>query len=193
MKPAYADGQWMPDAWGYTVSRGYDWLRLHQAKPVWFETVWSNWNVPKHSLISWLIRNNGINTRENLFRIGCCSSDRCCVCEAAPEIQEHLFFKCGYSKLILNQIRDWSKLQISVTGDIGSAGSKIQQRVYALLLSASYYHVWTQRNNARINAVLVSPNRVVQLIKDSVRQRIKIKRDDHMSSAEKNWLLSLEN
>ncbi|XP_074288907.1 uncharacterized protein LOC141614052 [Silene latifolia] len=193
MKPAYGDGQWMSDTRGYTVSRGYDWLRLHQAKPIWFETVWSNWNTPKHSLISWLIKNNGINTREKLFRIGCSNSDRCCVCEAAPETQEHLFFECGYSKLIMSQIRDWSKLQLSVTGDIRTAGSTTQQGVYALVLTASYYHVWVQRNNARINAILLSPKRVVQMIKDSVRHRIKVKRNDHMSSVDMNWLFTLEN
>ncbi|XP_074300784.1 uncharacterized protein LOC141632104 [Silene latifolia] len=192
MKLAYFDGKWMPDARGYTVSRGYDWLRPHQTKPVWYETVWCIWNIPKHSLISWHIRNNGINTREKLFRIGCCSSDSCCVCEAAPETQEHMFFECGYSKLIMRQIKDWCRLQISSVGGVNSSGSKVQRNAYALVLVASYYHVWTQRNNARMNAMLDSPNRVVQLIKDNVKHRIKYKRDDHMSSAEKNWLLSLE-
>ncbi|XP_074315920.1 uncharacterized protein LOC141652310 [Silene latifolia] len=57
-----------------------------------------------------------------------------------------------------------------------------------ILLTASYYHVWGQRNNARINAVLVSPGRVVQMIKDSVRHRIKVKRNDQMSSVDRNWL-----
>ncbi|XP_074305105.1 uncharacterized protein LOC141640043 [Silene latifolia] len=192
MKPAYSEGKWMPDARGYIVSRGYDWLRPHQTKPVWFETVWCNWNIPKHSLISWLIRNNGINTREKLFRIGCCNSDSCSICDAAPETREHLFFKCGYSKLILSKIKDWCKLQISSTGDVRYAGLKVQKNVYALVLAASYYHVWTQRNNARMNAILDNPKRVVQFIKDNVKHRIKFKRNDHMSSAEKNWLLSLE-
>ncbi|XP_074277797.1 uncharacterized protein LOC141601416 [Silene latifolia] len=143
MKPAYSDGKWIPDDRGYTVSRGYDWLRPHQTKPVWYETVWCSWNIPKYSLIFWLIRNNGINTREKLFRIGCCNSDSCCICEAALEIQEHLFFECGYSKLILGQIKDWCRLQISSTGGVSSTGSKVQKNVYALVLAASYYHVWT--------------------------------------------------
>ncbi|XP_074305441.1 uncharacterized protein LOC141640608 [Silene latifolia] len=159
MKTGYSDGNWMPD------NRGYAWLRPHQNKPNWYETVWCSWNIPKHSLILWLVMNNGINTREKLFRIGCCSSDNCCICEAASETQEHLFFECGYSKIIMMQITDWCGMQFPSAGE----------------------------NNARLNAMLTNPKRVVQLIKENVKHRIKYKRDDHMSSAEKDWILSLEN
>ncbi|XP_074300660.1 uncharacterized protein LOC141631958 [Silene latifolia] len=178
-----------------TVAKLVDWLYCKA------DRLWIKWELMKPRLCAdgqwmpmlWGYTNNGINTREKLFRIGYSNSDKCCVCEAAPETQEHLFFECGYIKLIMNQIRDWRKLQLSVTGDIQTAESTTQQGVYALVLTASYYHVWTQRNNARSNAVLVSPKRVVQMIKDSVRHGIKVKRNDHMSSVDMNWLCTLEN
>ncbi|XP_074292168.1 uncharacterized protein LOC141619030 [Silene latifolia] len=195
MKSAYTDGHWQPDVKGYTVRNGYNWLRVHQNKPWWYDTIWSNWNVPKHSFISWITMHNGMNTREKLHRFGCCSTDTCCICENAKETISHLLFECEYSSTVVSLIQDWCGARISMSstmaGGYGNAGGKLLQRVYALGLSACIYHVWEQRNSARINGCILAPSVVVQRIKEVIRQRIKFKCSAKLNRRDEVWLEKL--
>ncbi|XP_074314242.1 uncharacterized protein LOC141649451 [Silene latifolia] len=188
MKDAYTDGQWQPDLKGYTVRSGYDWLRLHQIKPWWYNTVWNSWNVPKHAFITWLIMHNRMTTREKLYRFGYCNTDACCICENATETQPHLFFECDYIKVVVSLIQDWCSACISLSGaragGYGNGGAKLKQQVYAIILNACIYHIWAQRNSARINGILMVPSLVVQKIIEVVRQRIKFKCNAKVSRRE---------
>ncbi|XP_074288959.1 uncharacterized protein LOC141614103 [Silene latifolia] len=192
MTDAYNDGQWQPNTKGYNVRSGYDWLRPHQIKPWWYKTVWNSWNIPKHSIITWLIMHNGMNTRENLYRFGCCTSDACCICENALETHSHLFFDCDYSKAIVSLIQDWCGVCISLsgamTGGYGNGGFKLKEHVYAIILNACICHIWAQRNSARINGTLMVTSLVVQKITEEVRQRIKFKCNAKVSRQEEIWL-----
>ncbi|XP_074283164.1 uncharacterized protein LOC141607709 [Silene latifolia] len=195
MKSAYTDGHWQPDVKGYNVRSGYDWLRVHQNKPWWYNTIWSNWNVPKHAFISWITMHNGMNTREKLHSFGCCSTDACCICENAKETMSHLFFEYEYSKIVVSLIQDWCGARISMSnamaGGYGNAGGILLQRVYSLVLSACIYHVWEQRNSARINGSLLAPSLVVQRIKEVIRQRIKFKCTAKLNRRDEVWLEKL--
>ncbi|XP_074315447.1 uncharacterized protein LOC141651645 [Silene latifolia] len=108
---------------------------------------------------------NGVNTREKLYRLGCCNSDACCICENAPETQSYLFFDCDYSKAIVSLIQDWCGFCISFSGAMaggyGNVGVKMKEPIYALILNARVYHIWAQRNSARINVTLMMPSMVV--------------------------------
>ncbi|XP_074314195.1 uncharacterized protein LOC141649402 [Silene latifolia] len=182
------------DVKGYLVRNGYNWLRVHQNKPWWYDTIWSNWNVPKHSFISWITMHNGMNTREKLHRFGCCSTDTCCICENAKETISHLFFECEYSSTVVSLIQDWCGARISMSstmaGGYGNAGGKLLQRVYALGLSAVFIMSWEQRNSARINGVFLL-HRGGSRIKEVIRQRIKFKCSANLNRRDEVWLEKL--
>ncbi|XP_074315512.1 uncharacterized protein LOC141651710 [Silene latifolia] len=192
MKDAYTDGKWQPNLKGYTVRSGYDWLRLHQNKPWWYNTVWNSWNVPKHAFITWLIMHIGMNTREKLYRFGCCSTDACCICENATEIQPHLFFEYDYSKAVVALIQYWCGAFISMSGAMaggyGNVGGKLKQQVPAIILTACIYNICAQRNSPRINGILMVPSLVAQKIIEGVRQIIKFKCNAKMSRRDEVWL-----
>ncbi|XP_074302917.1 uncharacterized protein LOC141637252 [Silene latifolia] len=178
MKNAYTDGQWQPNV-----------------KPWYFNTVWNNWNVPKHAFITWLIMHNGMNTREKLHRFGCGSTDAGCICENAKETLPHLFFEYDYSKVVKSLIHDRCGACISMSGAMaggyGNVGGKLKQQVFANILNACIYHIWAHRNSARVNGILLIPSLVAQKIREVVRQRIKFKCNAKMSRSDDVWLEKL--
>ncbi|XP_074277705.1 uncharacterized protein LOC141601332 [Silene latifolia] len=192
MKDAYTDGQWQLDLKGYTVRSGYDWLRSHQIKPWWYNTIQNSWIVHKQAIITWLIMHNGMNTREKLYMFGCCNSDACCICGNATETQPYLFFECDYSKAVISLIQDLCGACISLsgvmTGGYGNGGGKLKQQVYTIILNPCTYHIWAQRNSARINGILMVLSLVVQKIIEVVRQRIKFKCNAKVRRREEDWL-----
>ncbi|XP_074302903.1 uncharacterized protein LOC141637237 [Silene latifolia] len=139
-----------------------------------------------------LIMHNWMNTREKLYRFACCSTDACCICENATEIQPHLFFECDYNKVVVALIQDWCGACISMSGAMaggyGNVGGKLKQQVSAIILTACIYHIWAQRNSARINGIRMVPSLVAQNIIEVVRQRIKFKCNAKMSRRDEVWL-----
>ncbi|XP_074265579.1 uncharacterized protein LOC141588018 [Silene latifolia] len=80
IKDAYVEDQSTPDGVGFTIRRCYKWLRHKAAPQNWAHAIWNSWNVPKHSLITWISMNNGLNTRAKLFSYGYCQEQHCCIC-----------------------------------------------------------------------------------------------------------------
>ncbi|XP_074277680.1 uncharacterized protein LOC141601310 [Silene latifolia] len=162
MKAGYTDGHWTADPRGYSIRNGYEWLRMQQPKHDW----------------------------EKLCKIGYCTDDRCLICDSYTETHEHLFFNCRYSQQILQKMELWCGFSLQVNRTTGSLPPKVclKQKVHFLLLAACYYQVWTQRNNARMNHVLLKPDKVTGHIIDVVKSRIRRKLEEPVSSIDKVWL-----
>ncbi|XP_074301610.1 uncharacterized protein LOC141633013 [Silene latifolia] len=161
---------------GYTIRSGYDWLCSEQAAAVWSPVVWSNWNVPKHSIITWLMMHNGMNVKEKLFKFACCADDLCMMCEAQTETVKHVFSDCMYSCRIKDQLSQWFGGNVPDTIHLATAYQKsVLWKARAACLTAYHYHVWYQRNNARINFCLLRPELVARKIEEEVTRRIKTK------------------
>ncbi|XP_074315301.1 uncharacterized protein LOC141651490 [Silene latifolia] len=134
LKSGYQDNKWISDDKEYSIKHGYEWLRFKQPEQEWYQLVWNNWNIPKHALITWIIMNKGLNTKDKLFRIGCCTDDRCSICDISSETQEHLFFECRYSKEILSIVEKWCGFKINVMhGMTGNTGPKLKHNAHTLI------------------------------------------------------------
>ncbi|XP_074314038.1 uncharacterized protein LOC141649242 [Silene latifolia] len=192
MKQAYNNGVWVPDVKGYSVSSGYEWLRLKQPKQDWYKVIWNSWNIPKHTFISRIAQNNRFQVRDKLFRIGYFQEYCCCICESEPETRDHLFFNCPYSKNILALIEEWCGFNI--VGFMTSAGPIIAGRktqVQCLIWTTFQYHIWSQRNGARVNTVLLRPGVVAELIKEEAKHRIRYKSGPVVPQMDITWLLKM--
>ncbi|XP_074305597.1 uncharacterized protein LOC141640815 [Silene latifolia] len=128
MKVGYQNDQWSANLKGYSIKKGYEWLRNKQPKKEWVQLVWNNWNFPKHALISWLVMNEGLNVKAKLFQFGCCPDNRCCICDQEPETQEHLFFDCLYSRQVMSLIEQWCGFKIAVDS-YASSGRSVGARL----------------------------------------------------------------
>ncbi|XP_074291158.1 uncharacterized protein LOC141617930 [Silene latifolia] len=131
--------------------------------------------------------NKGMNVRDKLHRIGYCHEKACCICEDADETLEHLFFSCDYSRQLFQCLESWCGFKIDVNMTvIGRMGVKSQ--THAMLWSACCYYIWQQRNNARMNGVLVRPASLAQNMIKEAKNRIKFMVGRNLHRGEREWL-----
>ncbi|XP_074283121.1 uncharacterized protein LOC141607666 [Silene latifolia] len=71
LKNGFEDGKWTVNPKGYTIRNGYEWLSPVHVPLEWPAIVWNNWNVPKHSMTTWLRMHEGMNVKSKLVRFGC--------------------------------------------------------------------------------------------------------------------------
>ncbi|XP_074320775.1 uncharacterized protein LOC141657433 [Silene latifolia] len=172
IKDGYTNGTWNSHSQGYTVKRGYEWLRPSQTVQPWAKLVWNNWNIPKHTLILWINLNGGLNVKDKLHKLGCCDDDLCCMCSSMAETSEHLFLACTYSCRIRELIGRW----------IGRSMPSVNEMI------ASHRD---NRNNARIHGKLLRPEQVVKQIADEAQRRIKYKAGTDLNQFALVWLRSI--
>ncbi|XP_074278716.1 uncharacterized protein LOC141602312 [Silene latifolia] len=88
----FQNGNWILDDKGYSIKSGYEWSRNREPKCQWHKTVWSDWAIPKQSVITWLCMHKALNVRAKLKRIGYTDDDSCVLCGNGVETHDHLFF-----------------------------------------------------------------------------------------------------
>ncbi|XP_074298494.1 uncharacterized protein LOC141629377 [Silene latifolia] len=192
IKDAYVEDQWAPDSNGFTIRHCYEWLRHRAAPQIWAPDVWNSSNVPKHSLIPWISMNNGLNTRVKLASFGYYQEQLCCICESSTENQEHLFFQCEYSQRVLQEIKHWCGFCVDVImaglGISGISMKGLKQQVHCQLWTSCHYHIWFERNNARLNAVITPPIKLAERIIAEAKTRILSKIGISICGQDRVWL-----
>ncbi|XP_074278008.1 uncharacterized protein LOC141601613 [Silene latifolia] len=134
----------------------------------WAAVVWNPWSIPKHAILAWLISKESLNTKVKLLRIGVCDEANCCICDQEDESIDHLFYQCIYSTRLIQAINE--KVGVMLPGSRiidwckSRRGSKIQRRVQIMVAVAAAYHIWFQRNQARVEGKLDKPDFVAQRI-----------------------------
>ncbi|XP_074314237.1 uncharacterized protein LOC141649446 [Silene latifolia] len=123
--------------------------------------------------------NNGLKVKDKLFQIGCCTDNSCCLCDAAVETRSHLFFECSYSRLVIAAVESWCGFKVAVNISAATTGivprRALKQEVHSLIWTACVYCIWNQRNNARMNLVLIKPDIIASNIREEVKRRIRSK------------------
>ncbi|XP_074300756.1 uncharacterized protein LOC141632073 [Silene latifolia] len=176
IKNGFIDNCWAPHHKGYIVSNGYDWLMGPYPQQTWATMVWSNWNIPKHSFISWVIMQEGLNTKSKLHAYGYCQDALCILCEEQAETSTHLFEYCIFSCKVKQCIEDWTGRAFPTVNEIQSAnGNRMQIKDLALILTAFRYAIWYHRNSARHNLCVFETRVGCKALKELVQQRIRSK------------------
>ncbi|GKU98316.1 hypothetical protein SLEP1_g11335 [Rubroshorea leprosula] len=136
---------WVPSTSGsFKIGQTWHWLRRRQDRKIWHRLVWFSQAIPKHSFISWLAVLNRLSTRARQKQWTPTISDTCILCNGSPETNEHLFFKCSYTRRIWQQLS--SMLAI--------------------------YHTWLERNRRFHQQLFKVESMIVQDIQFEVRSRI---------------------
>ncbi|XP_074288537.1 uncharacterized protein LOC141613692 [Silene latifolia] len=179
--------KWLASPTGYTLASGYQWMQGTHSPVPWFKDVWDGWAIPKHSLIGWLIKHEALNTRAKLYSLGLCDTNRCVLCEREEEEHGHLFGTCDYSSRIVALLEDW----LHVTLGTATGISKVQKKVYRLIILACWYAVWMERNKCRIELKLRRPGAVAEEIKTIMKSRLLQVVPRPILVGDKVWLESL--
>ncbi|XP_074305846.1 uncharacterized protein LOC141641068 [Silene latifolia] len=167
----FDNGVWSVESKGYTASGCYEWLQERGPKVRWSSMVWNRWSIPKHSKFTWLILIESLNTKLKLHRIGVCDEAICCLCAQSDETQERLFSKCVYSSRVINELNSKGKMSIpsdrSLDWGVHRRGTKLQREIQMMVLMAGVYHIWNQRNRARIEGLVEMPEKItIRIIHD---------------------------
>ncbi|XP_074277627.1 uncharacterized protein LOC141601262 [Silene latifolia] len=164
LKTGYANGSWTVSPKGYSIRSGYDWLSPGLVPLDWPAIVWSNWNIPKHSMTTWL---------------------------RMHEV-EHLFTSCVYATKVQSCLTKWYGGGFpTVTGLIATQKDSIQWKVRVAMFNAFTYSIWYQRNNARVNDVLMRPELVAARIEEDVKRRVKVKYGNVADQPDCGWLQNM--
>lgn len=102
----------------------------------------------------WLVFKGALVTRERMFRCGYLGDCLCLFCRGCIESIDHLFFKCGFSKCIWeelmklcheeNTVEDWDNIR-AWCGTVLRRDC-FKSRLCILCLAATMYHIWKQKN-----------------------------------------------
>ncbi|XP_074297366.1 uncharacterized protein LOC141628078 [Silene latifolia] len=163
LKDGFNDNGWISQHKGYTIRSAYDWLMGVHPRQSWLKIIWSNWNIPKHSFISWIVMQGGLRTKDKLHAYGCCQDDLCIMCEEKAETDDHLFSECIFSRKVQECVEDWTGRPLPTVTELLSAHrNRMQWKALSLILTAFRYIVWYQRNSARLNLCVMKPELVAK-------------------------------
>lgn len=143
--------------------------------------MWHSWHIPRHSFILWLASKGRLRTMDRLHNPAQPSTNCCVLCSGHEEDHNHLFFDCVYSAEVWQAISQraqirWPNLQWSQAWDWVSAefNSKKNPRhnMGMLVLAATVYHLWCERNRRLFKQVFCSSQRTTNDVIQAIRIRL---------------------
>lgn len=198
---AYNGDRWTKTSTGkYTIKIGYTWLVSATTNVEWHRWVWNNFNIPRHSMVCWMMALDKIITKDKLKNLDICPLDVCVVCGVGRETKEHLPFECHYSRVCVQGLRDAKIWTCRQTNAMKTAnwirrrfkGSRFKRKVSYAVLTATVYRIWTNRNKVFWENKCENPIHTVSNILDEVKGRILSVQQKKLSANERDWLMSLK-
>ncbi|XP_021986200.1 uncharacterized protein LOC110882509 [Helianthus annuus] len=147
--------------------------------------VWFSQCVPCHSFHMWLVFQNKLKTQDRLavWEAGSATNLNlmCCpLCKHDRDSRDHLFFQCGFANQVWTNVKSmvnlesvdntWQSLMQWV--DQHSNSKKIDDIVCKLVVAATSYYVWQERNSRLFSSNQLTELQVADKIKNSVRLRL---------------------
>ena len=153
-----------------TFSSSKLWSSLYQFPPQvsWLKAVWFKKNIPKHAFIMWLVMRGRMSTRDRLLTWGLDVSPLCLLCGTQNESLLHIFFECDYASAAWRSVTRSTGLQLPARiNDIVPFLLSIRlpkrfKTIMLLILQATIYHLWLERNSRLHNRVSRPYNQIVK-------------------------------
>ncbi|XP_074292468.1 uncharacterized protein LOC141619344 [Silene latifolia] len=188
----FMDGKWVVQPDGYTPTGCYEWLKDSRPTIPWHNVIWNVWVIPKQQFLEWLVAQGALNTLDKLIQYGLQVENKFLLCGHAEENMAHLFFDCQYSRRMISAIQKLTGCQLPQTNSITwcatRGGSKVQQGVHVALVHGAIYRVWSQRNQCRVERVVMRPEWVAKEMVQDVKTRIKGRENLNLNVSDIGWL-----
>ncbi|XP_022003085.1 uncharacterized protein LOC110900505 [Helianthus annuus] len=160
-------------------------LRVRENKVAWVNMVWYGQCIPRHSFHLWLVIINKLKTQDRLAVWEAGSETNlilmCCpLCKYGRDSRDHLFFQCSFSakvwSIVIKKVDmgnvDGSWRSIMSWIDQHASSKRLEHIICKLVVAASSYFIWQERNNRLFSHLQRKEETVAQLILDMVRLRI---------------------
>ncbi|XP_074291902.1 uncharacterized protein LOC141618719 [Silene latifolia] len=192
----YYNGQWLLDNKGYTVGSGYELVRQKCQAVQWNQWVWNGWCIPRHQFIGWLIARESLQLKMKLFQLGIAADGDCMLCSNASETHDHLFQECTYGRRVFSEVSKLCNMSIPMSNHMQWAGdrhaSRLQKGVLLCIVMATFYHIWMQRNKARVEGCILKPDLLSKQIRREVQVRICARLLPVTDRRDLDWLKSVK-
>ncbi|GKA59381.1 RNA-directed DNA polymerase, eukaryota, reverse transcriptase zinc-binding domain protein [Tanacetum coccineum] len=168
---------------------------------LWWKLIWYSQCIPKHSFILWLAMLNKLTTQDRLKKWGNQDVNRCCLCLNDSEDLKHLFFKCSYAKKVWGMVLsmtdidnikyEWEEI-IHLLINAGN-GNNINSVCRRLMLGASVYNIWNERNRRIFQDKKLNEEDIVKRITEVVKCKLScliVKDSAAVRKMEDKWSIS---
>ena len=169
----------------FSVSVAWEDLRPRSSKVIWFSMVWFNQCIPKHSFVLWLAVLRKLKTQDLLrswdVAAGISQDDLLCpLCESTPDSHNHLFFECSYATQVWSVVRDKARFPVvscrwdDIVSEVllFSHKNSIKSVVTKLVLAASVYYIWRERNSRLFAHKKRKPDQLAASIIHTIRLKL---------------------
>ena len=168
----------------FLVGVAWNGIRPREAEVVWASVVWFANCIPRHAFILGLVFKRKLKTQDVLRQWDVHGSNNlallCPLCDLQQDSHEHLFFECMFSSQVWSSVKTkaglhlvsdvWSSI---VNGILPFANKRsINSVVARLVLAASVYYVWQERNSRLFKQKKKSKEQVVDLILATARLKL---------------------
>ncbi|XP_074263657.1 uncharacterized protein LOC141586354 [Silene latifolia] len=188
------NGHWLLDVRGYTLRSGYGLIRHKFQNMPWHKQIWNSWSLPTHQFIGWIIAREALMLNDKLFSLGIAPDDDCLLCGKGGESHTHLFQTCEYSRRLLDEVSKVLRITLPVSNPLQRIAdgqfSQVQKGVILSAISATFYHIWLQRNKARVDGVIQRPEILRDLIQKEIKTRIALHLSQGIANSDNVWLRS---
>ena len=175
------DGNFKP----FSVACAWDSLRTRADMVEWFNIPWFPHCIPRHAIHLWLVIKQKLKTQDRLrpTDVGpnvdlnlLCSP----LCDTISDSHPHLFFECLFSMQVWLQVRVLSGMDVvpPLLEDVLmfimpiSKGRSVVSILSRLVLAATTYHLWIERNSRLFKQKKSTVDEVVQVIISTVRLKL---------------------
>ncbi|GJR95644.1 homeodomain-like protein [Tanacetum coccineum] len=176
----------------FSVKCAWEAFRPRGDEVKWYHTVWFNHCIPRYAFHLWLVMRNSLRTQDKLqqWDLGP-NSLLCPLCDVQPDSHTHLFFECSFSSQVWMLVRHLADMDTvsPVFHDIllyiqQIAKKRTAKSVFGkLIMAATSYYIWIERNNRLFKNVKRSPDELRDLIMVTVRLKIMTFRFKNTTSA----------
>ncbi|GJW28226.1 putative gag-pol polyprotein [Tanacetum coccineum] len=151
----------------------------------WYIVVWFPQCILRHSIHLWLVVQQKLKTQDRLrqWDVGP-SIDlnllRCPLSDLVPDSHDHLFFECSFSTYVWSKVRVLCKMDVISPRLINviafiiliSKGKTIVSILSRIVVAATSYYIWLERNGRLFKKKTSSPDHIVQVILSMVRLKL---------------------
>ena len=169
----------------FSVACAWDSFRSRADPVVWYHIPWFSHCIPRHSIHLWLVIKQKLKTQDRMreWDVGPnidLTLLRCPLCDMVPDSHPHLFFECQFSRQVWSDIRLLCGMDGAppILDDVVatlipiSKGRSVPSIISRLLLAASTYFIWMERNSRLFKRKKSTVAEVVQVIVNTVRLKL---------------------
>ncbi|GJU60172.1 RNA-directed DNA polymerase, eukaryota, reverse transcriptase zinc-binding domain protein [Tanacetum coccineum] len=164
----------------FTTKQAWEDLKDNWPLVNWRHVVWFNQIIPRQAFIMWMVVQDKLLTQDKIERWKQSDDLKCRLCKQCGDSMHHLFFQCEIPRNIWTKLMKLSfkmdllvKLQDVVDSMVRRCGkNNIGNVVDKLILVASVYFIWQEKNFRLFKNESRSEDVLTNLIYDSVRSKL---------------------